>query len=151
MRGIAESKICLTLSWQRSLSCRDQSIDFLCKWMDWFLYDRNLRHERANCEQLFLMVVTVARKKVFDAIYVDKESCSGLYFLIHWNYCISKILQPCSIRNSSYPNIHDWVFFRENWCLKRAPSKMLDRILNAIQITWITFHLFIYLFIYLSI
>ena len=38
----------LTLSWRRPLSHRNQSIDLLCKSMDWFLYDRNLRHERAN-------------------------------------------------------------------------------------------------------
>ena len=27
---------------------RNQSIDFLCKSMNWFLYDRDLRHERVN-------------------------------------------------------------------------------------------------------
>ena len=32
-----------TLSWRRSLSCRNQ-----CKSMDWFLYDRDLRHERVK-------------------------------------------------------------------------------------------------------
>ena len=31
----------LTLSWQRSLSYRNQSIDLPCKSMDWFLYDRD--------------------------------------------------------------------------------------------------------------
>ena len=31
-----------------SLSNRNQSTDLLCKSMDWFLYDRNLRHERVN-------------------------------------------------------------------------------------------------------
>ena len=35
------------LSWRRSLSYRSQSIDLVCKSMDWFLYDRNL-HERVN-------------------------------------------------------------------------------------------------------
>ena len=33
----------LTLSWRRSLSYRNQS-----KSVDWFLYDRNLRHERVK-------------------------------------------------------------------------------------------------------
>ena len=32
----------------RSLSYRNQSIDLICKSMDWFLYDRDLRHERVN-------------------------------------------------------------------------------------------------------
>ena len=38
----------LTLSWGRFLSYRNQSIDLLCKSLDWFLYDRDLLHERAN-------------------------------------------------------------------------------------------------------
>ena len=38
----------LTLSWQRSLSYRNQSIKLLCKSMDRFLYDRDLRHKRVN-------------------------------------------------------------------------------------------------------
>ena len=36
----------LILSWQRSLSYRNQSINLLWKSMDWFLYDKDLRHER---------------------------------------------------------------------------------------------------------
>ena len=39
---------CLALSWRRSLSYRNQSIDLLCKSIDWFLYDRGLRHERVE-------------------------------------------------------------------------------------------------------
>ena len=38
----------LTLSWWWSLSYRNQSIDLLCKSLDWFLYDRDLRHESVN-------------------------------------------------------------------------------------------------------
>ena len=40
---------CLTLSWRSSLSYQNQSIDLLCNSMDWFLYDRDLRHERVKC------------------------------------------------------------------------------------------------------
>ena len=42
----------LTLSWRRPLSYRNQSIDLLCKSIDWFLYDNDPRHERVNmwCE-----------------------------------------------------------------------------------------------------
>ena len=36
----------LTLSWLRFLSYRNQSIDLFWKSMDWFLYTRDLRHER---------------------------------------------------------------------------------------------------------
>ena len=38
----------LTLSRQRPLPYRNQSIDLLNKSIDWFLYDNGLRHERVN-------------------------------------------------------------------------------------------------------
>ena len=38
----------LTLSWRRSISYRNQSIDLRSKSMDSFLYDISLRHERVN-------------------------------------------------------------------------------------------------------
>ena len=41
-------KSVLNLSWRRSLLYKNQSIDLLNKSMDWFLYDKNLRHERVN-------------------------------------------------------------------------------------------------------
>ena len=40
--------VVLTLSWQRSLSYRSLSTDFLCKPMKRFLYDRDLHHERVK-------------------------------------------------------------------------------------------------------
>ena len=39
---------CLTLSWRRPLSYRNQFIDLQRKSVDWFLYDNGLRHERVN-------------------------------------------------------------------------------------------------------
>ena len=36
-----------------SLSNRNQSIDLQSKSMDWFLYDRDLRHEKVNTRQQF--------------------------------------------------------------------------------------------------
>ena len=38
----------LTLLWRRPLSYRNQSIDLQSKWVDWFLYDNGLRHERVK-------------------------------------------------------------------------------------------------------
>ena len=35
----------LTLSWRRSISYKNQSIDLHSKSMDWFLYNRDYRHE----------------------------------------------------------------------------------------------------------
>ena len=43
----------LTLSWRRPISYRNQSIDLLCKSMDWFLYDIGLRHERVKRPSLY--------------------------------------------------------------------------------------------------
>ena len=48
-KGNRSKLICLTLSWRRSLSYRNQSIDLLRKSMDWFLFDNGLRHERVKC------------------------------------------------------------------------------------------------------
>ena len=41
----------LTLSRRRSLSYRSQSIYFLCKSMNSFLYDKDLRHEKVMARQ----------------------------------------------------------------------------------------------------
>ena len=38
----------LTLLWRRSISCKNQSIDLLCKSIDWFLYNRNLIMKQLN-------------------------------------------------------------------------------------------------------
>ena len=38
----------LILLWQSSLSYRNQLIDVLCKSVDWFLYDNDLRYENVK-------------------------------------------------------------------------------------------------------
>ena len=38
----------LTLSWGRPLSYRNQSIDLLCRSIDWFLYDNGFHHEKVK-------------------------------------------------------------------------------------------------------
>ena len=59
----------LTFSWRRSPSYRNLSIDLLCMSIDWFLYDRDLHHERDEfnfgkvCFQFsFRLNVTSAKK-----------------------------------------------------------------------------------------
>ena len=47
-----EPFLILSISWRRFLSYRNQSTDFFCESMDWFLYDRNLRHERVEHFQI---------------------------------------------------------------------------------------------------
>ena len=46
LQNVAVSGLTLTLL--RSQSYRIQSIDLLCKSVDWFPYDRDLLHERVN-------------------------------------------------------------------------------------------------------
>ena len=43
-----ESILLLTLSRRRTIAYRNQSINLLCKSMDWFLYDIGLRRERVK-------------------------------------------------------------------------------------------------------
>ena len=55
-------KIGLTLSWWRSLSNRNQSIDLQSESMVWLLYDRDLLHERVNyrtSEKIQLWLVSI--------------------------------------------------------------------------------------------
>ena len=41
-------KLALTLTRRRTLSYRKQFIDLQCKSMDWFLYDKDIRHARVK-------------------------------------------------------------------------------------------------------
>ena len=52
-----------TLSWRRSLSYRNRSIDLLCKSMDWFVYDRDFRYKRVKVS------LPVQKKQLFLKMY----------------------------------------------------------------------------------
>ena len=45
------------LSRRRPLSFRNQSINLLCKSMDWFLYNNGLRHERVKDSEDFIIIL----------------------------------------------------------------------------------------------
>ena len=77
-----------------SLSYRNQSIDLLCKSMDWLLYDKGLRHERVkglclgnNATKLFYPIgFTYFGRSVSSALF-------GLTFPINiFNNLIRKII-----------------------------------------------------------
>ena len=59
----------LTLSWRGCLSYRNQSIDLFCTSMDWFLYDKDLRHERVNN-----VMVTILGRFVNASYYVGNQN-----------------------------------------------------------------------------
>ena len=64
---IPEIQYVLTLSWRWSLSYNNnQSINLHCKSMDWFVYDRDLCHERVN--------VTSTMKQI-DIGYICLHKC----------------------------------------------------------------------------
>ena len=65
------SKYSLTLSWRRTLSYRNQSIDLLRQSRNWFLYDNSLRHERVNPG--WEMVFRFAYAARFCAIKLEKK------------------------------------------------------------------------------
>ena len=62
----------LNLSWFRSLSCKNQSIDLHSKSKDWFLQHRDLSHERVKIK--FINALTKALKSPYRQI-------SGTQFL----------------------------------------------------------------------
>ena len=58
----------LTLSWRRPLSYRNQSINLLCKSMDWFLYDNGLRHEKVKKQTSKNVPVTTFKKEKLNVL-----------------------------------------------------------------------------------
>ena len=73
----------LTLSWWRSLSYRNQSINFLCKLTDWFLYDRDFRHERVNTP---LNIMQDSHPLAFRANWeIERNKALTRNFLIRMN------------------------------------------------------------------
>ena len=64
----------LTLSRRRPISFRNQSIDLLCKSMDWFLYEIGLRRERVkeNEETMKCLLQQRKSKKLNHLKYTPK-------------------------------------------------------------------------------
>ena len=96
-------KLLLTLSWRRLLSYRNQSIDLLGKSMDWFLYDKDLRHERM-------------KKNIESNIFFEVQNYyfvfeSVLIFFFKWSYsqrCFD-VAQRCENRRWKWQRCFDVV------------------------------------------
>ena len=69
-------KYILTLSWQRSLSHRNRPINLHRKFVDWFLFDRSLLHER--------VIVTLIQiwKFHYMIAFIQKKDLKNFAFLI---------------------------------------------------------------------
>ena len=115
----------LTVSWRRPLSYRNQSIDLLCKSMDWFLYNNSLRHEWV--------------KQLIDVVV-------SLYFLT-WRKCPFGL--PCQTSFSgvsSEVSVKEWLgyfqypdfckSFLHNTCHKFGTKHNLDMKLKNRDLTY---------------
>ena len=74
----------LTLPWQWSLWYKNQSIDLQSKSMDWFLYDRDLRHERVNLPANDY-IKSLPKKRFWDRIQNFEASLNPLNLIWSWN------------------------------------------------------------------
>ena len=75
----------LTLSWRRSLSYRNTSIDLPFRLVDWFLYDRDFRHERVKfgsfwiyLKSVFFWLVCERKKLKVFIFYSSKQTRAGV-------------------------------------------------------------------------
>ena len=68
----------LTLSWRRSLSCRNQSTDLQSKSMDWFLCDNGLRNERVNIDKdISVMSLCIIWQKNSSVKEINNAQCTS--------------------------------------------------------------------------
>ena len=95
-RWIYTSNKVLTLSWRRSLSYRNQSIDLLCKLMNWFLYDKDIHHERVK------MLFTHHNPKVCFLTYRKVGLASFLFFFYQGIFFTNIMSQKVAEKGGGY-------------------------------------------------
>ena len=96
---------------------RSQSIDLLCKSMDWFLYDNGLRHERVNLicvcfHSGFIIFVSLFAGKVSaDTLQKTIDSVQAKYikFYFVFNHCIIMC-------NACLHNVVKWLNILQTSC-----------------------------------
>ena len=113
----------LTLSWRRSLTYRNQSVDSQSKSVDWILYDRDLRHERVGRWVLYSLL----QKHFKNVKQRIKLKNSRQVSLIYWNQCIS-MFQYYVLTVSSKPSEVVFQIF-QNLC--RYTSKSLASVIES--------------------
>ena len=116
----------LTLSWRRPLSYRSQSIDFLCKSMDWFQYDNGLRHERVNVffAGLKWLFLTWSFHSL-DIVLVWVGDCSYIRIKSHIlrDFVLVLVLEPLVVffnsqyrLGSKYTSVHSHQWIKMSFC-----------------------------------
>ena len=95
----------LTLSWWRSLSYRNQSIELLCKSMDWGLYDRDHRYERVKASWKLCLNLCF-RKWLRTQVQPGKEfnafrTVSVVHTIWGWSWKFQNYILKSTISKSS--------------------------------------------------
>ena len=96
-----------TLSWWMSLSNRNQSINLGCKSVNWFLYDRDLHHERVNIISvvLLLYVLCIWVLSYYITLFVAKNnrhysnSWEAKWLLKEWHLYYVKFEKKTYVNN----------------------------------------------------
>ena len=78
-KGTAWNFDILTISWRRYLLYRNQSLDLQSKSMDWFLYDRNFRHERVKLSHFFQIKISNINICCLYESNIEKQPLEVLY------------------------------------------------------------------------
>ena len=92
-------RLCDLYSSSRSLSHRNQTIDLLCKSMDWFLYDSNLGHEKVNRSMMLYFLQSTSKEtwNRRNAIYNICHKNSPLRLL----FCVPNVVYPYDLKMST--------------------------------------------------
>ena len=135
----------LTLSWRRLLTYRNQSMDLLCKSMDWFLYDRTSILKELRFFGILWIAYTNLWCWNFDRKYYTFLQRLGILELqirviksrdAEWSHTLSYWLK-CFSRNSSF----EWLNQRLKFCfttfklLTRTSSYYFEKWWNKILIS----------------
>ena len=113
-------RLTLTLSWLSSLLYRNQSIYFLCKSMDCFLYDKDIRYERVNnsCKKahlghfkedtLFREVTDTVTRKIWIIYAIIKGVSFVTHMKMRCRFCFDVVNTWLSFCKISHMIIRLW-------------------------------------------
>ena len=125
----------LTFSWRRFLSYRKQYIDWLCKSIDWFLYDRGLCHERVEEKRKIISwiihknfqnqpteVLYKNRSLRNSQNFAGKHPCQSLSVLFIGTLKMNHFFSDSKKRRTKTVSLLDWIrmnvmlFVSETFC-----------------------------------
>ena len=88
-RDVILELIFLIFSRWRSLSYKNQSIDLLCKPMEWFLYDKEIRHEKVNDSYVMIAwkPVTLLKRVSNTGVFSTPSHTFSICFLSNSSRC----------------------------------------------------------------